>query len=150
VLFAFDLSYAGLFRLTNIPAENVQPLLMIECPRLLFPFAPMAGSRDGISRPFTPRAAFACRDALRLAIGRECHLESHARRASGSKRLIVEKHRLKADFRSTKSAVKMHTVLDLRGPIPTFIHILDGKMGDAAALDLIVPEAAAFYVMDRG
>src|ERR1022692_4598229 len=55
-----------------------------------------------------------------------------------------------ADFRSTKAAVKMHTLLDLRGPIPSFIHISDGKMGDAAALDLITPEAGAIYVMDRG
>ena len=55
-----------------------------------------------------------------------------------------------ADFRSTKSAVKMHTLLDLRGPIPSFIHISDGKMGDALALDLITPEAGAIYVMDRG
>ena len=39
VLFAFDLNYAGVFRLTNIPQENLGPLLMIECPRLLFPFA---------------------------------------------------------------------------------------------------------------
>jgi preprotein translocase subunit SecB len=39
VLFAFDLNYAGVFRLINIPQENVGPLLMIECPRLLFPFA---------------------------------------------------------------------------------------------------------------
>ena len=44
----------------------------------------------------------------------------------------------------------MHTLLDLRGPIPSFIHISDGKMGDAAALDLIMPEAGAIYVMDRG
>src|SRR6516165_9787691 len=55
-----------------------------------------------------------------------------------------------ADFRSTKAAVKMHTLLDLRGPIPSFIHISDGKMGDAPALDLITPEAGAIYVMDRG
>jgi len=55
-----------------------------------------------------------------------------------------------ADFRSTKSAVKMHTLLDLRGPIPGFIHISDGKMGDAPALDLITLEAGAIYVMDRG
>lgn len=54
-----------------------------------------------------------------------------------------------ADFRSTKAAVKMHTLLDLRGPIPSFIHISDGKMGDALALDLITPEAGAIYVMDR-
>jgi preprotein translocase subunit SecB len=39
VLFAFDLNYAGVFRMTNIPQENLGPLLMIECPRLLFPFA---------------------------------------------------------------------------------------------------------------
>ncbi len=55
-----------------------------------------------------------------------------------------------ADFRSTKAAVKMHTLLDLRGNIPSFIHISNGKMGDALALDLIVPEAGAIYVMDRG
>jgi transposase len=55
-----------------------------------------------------------------------------------------------ADFRSTKAAVKMHTLLDLRGPIPSFIHVSDGKMGDALALDLITPEAGAVYVMDRG
>jgi transposase len=55
-----------------------------------------------------------------------------------------------ADFRSTKAAVKMHTLLDLRGPIPSFIHVSDGKMGDALALDLITPEAGAIYVMDRG
>jgi hypothetical protein len=55
-----------------------------------------------------------------------------------------------ADFRSTKAGIKMHTLLDLRGPIPSFIHVSDGKMGDAPALDLIVPEAGAIYVMDRG
>jgi len=55
-----------------------------------------------------------------------------------------------ADFRSTKAAVKMHTLLDLRGPIPTFIHVSNGKMGDALALDLITLEAGAIYVMDRG
>lgn len=55
-----------------------------------------------------------------------------------------------ADFRSTKAAVKMHTLLDLRGPIPSFIHVSDGKMGDALALDLIRPEVGAIYVMDRG
>ena len=55
-----------------------------------------------------------------------------------------------ADFRSTKAAVKMHTLLDLRGPIPSFIHVSDGKMGDALALDLITPEAGAIYIMDRG
>ena len=55
-----------------------------------------------------------------------------------------------ADFRSTKAAVKMHTLLDLRGPIPSFIHISKGKMADALALDLITLEAGAIYVMDRG
>lgn len=55
-----------------------------------------------------------------------------------------------ADFRSIKAAVKMHTLLDLRGPIPSFIHVSDGKMGDALALDLIAPEAGAIYVMDSG
>jgi hypothetical protein len=55
-----------------------------------------------------------------------------------------------ADFRLTKAAVKMHALLDLRGPIPSFIHVSNGKMGDARALDLITPEAGAIYVMDRG
>lgn len=55
-----------------------------------------------------------------------------------------------AHFRSTKSAVKMHTLLDLRGNIPSFIHISDGKLHDVHALDMIVPEAGAIYVMDRG
>jgi hypothetical protein len=55
-----------------------------------------------------------------------------------------------APFRSTKAAVKMHTLLDLRGAIPTFIHISDGKMGDVRVLDILPIEAGAFYVMDRG
>ena len=55
-----------------------------------------------------------------------------------------------APFRSTKAAVKMHTLLDLRGSIPAFIHISDGKMHEVNVLDLLVIEAGAFYVMDRG
>jgi hypothetical protein len=55
-----------------------------------------------------------------------------------------------AAFRSTKGAVKMHTLLDLRGNIPSFIHISDGKMGDVNVLDIMPVEAGAFYVMDRG
>ena len=55
-----------------------------------------------------------------------------------------------ARFRSTKAAVKMHTLLDLRGNIPSFIHISDGKLHDVHALDLLLPEAGAIYVMDRG
>ena len=55
-----------------------------------------------------------------------------------------------APFRSTKAAVKMHTLLDLRGAIPAFIHISDGKMGDVNVLDILPVEAGAFYVMDRG
>src|SRR5271167_4274877 len=55
-----------------------------------------------------------------------------------------------APFRSTKAAVKLHTLLDLRGSIPTFIHISDGKMHDVNVLDLLLIEAGAFYVMDRG
>ena len=54
-----------------------------------------------------------------------------------------------AHFRTTKAAVKMHTLLDLRGSIPTFIHISDGKTHDTKALDLLIPEAGAIYVMDR-
>ncbi|WOO32721.1 IS4 family transposase [Diaphorobacter limosus] len=55
-----------------------------------------------------------------------------------------------APFRSTKAAVKMHTLLDLRGAIPAFIHISEGKMHDVNVLDILPIEAGAFYVMDRG
>ncbi len=55
-----------------------------------------------------------------------------------------------ASFRSTKSGVKLHTLLDLRGNIPTFIHISNAKLHDVNALDLLAPEPGAFYVMDRG
>jgi hypothetical protein len=55
-----------------------------------------------------------------------------------------------APFRSTKAAVKLHTLLDLRGSIPTFIHISDGKMHDVNVLDILLLEAGSFYVMDRG
>jgi hypothetical protein len=54
-----------------------------------------------------------------------------------------------AHFRTTKAAVKMHTLLDLRGSIPSFIHVSDGKLHDVHALDLLVPEPGAIYVMDR-
>ena len=54
-----------------------------------------------------------------------------------------------APFRRAKAAVKMHTLLDLRGSIPSFIHVSDGKLHDVNALDLLVPEPAAIYVMDR-
>jgi len=53
-------------------------------------------------------------------------------------------------FRATKAAVKMHTLLDLRGAIPSFLHISDGKLHDVNVLDLLIPEAGAIYVMDRG
>ena len=55
-----------------------------------------------------------------------------------------------APFRTTKAAVKVHTLLDLRGNIPTFIHLSDGKLHDVNVLDVLVPEAGAIYVMDRG
>jgi len=55
-----------------------------------------------------------------------------------------------AKFRQRKAAVKMHTLLDLHGNIPTFIRITDGKVHDVNILDEILPEAGAFYVMDRG
>jgi IS4 transposase len=55
-----------------------------------------------------------------------------------------------APFRETKAAVKLHTLLDLRGSIPTFIHISDGKLHDVNVLDLLLLEPGAFYVMDRG
>jgi hypothetical protein len=55
-----------------------------------------------------------------------------------------------AKFRKHKAAVKMHTLLDLHGNIPTFISITNGKVHDVNVLDEIAPEAGAFYVMDRG
>ena len=55
-----------------------------------------------------------------------------------------------AHFRSTKAAIRLHTLLDLRGSIPSFIHISDGKLHEVNVLDLLIPEAGAFYVMDRG
>src|SRR6266849_2348960 len=63
-----------------------------------------------------------------------------------------------AHFRTTKAcpwrkqgaAVKMHTLLDLRGNIPSFVHVSDGKLADVHALDLLLPEPGAIYVMDRG
>ncbi len=55
-----------------------------------------------------------------------------------------------APFRRAKAAVKLHTLLDLRGNIPSFIHISDGKLHDVNILDQLIPEAGAFYIMDRG
>jgi len=55
-----------------------------------------------------------------------------------------------AHFRKTKSAVKLHTLLDLRGNIPTFIYISDGKLHDVNILDELIPEPGSFYIMDRG
>jgi Transposase DDE domain/Domain of unknown function (DUF4372) len=55
-----------------------------------------------------------------------------------------------APFRSTKAAIKLHTLLDLRGNIPSFVHISDGKMADVKVLDMLPIEAGAFYIMDRG
>ena len=55
-----------------------------------------------------------------------------------------------ARFRKNKAAIKLHTLLDLRGHIPTFIEITDGKTHEVNILDILIPEAGAFYVMDRG
>jgi hypothetical protein len=55
-----------------------------------------------------------------------------------------------APFRSTKAAIKLHTLLDLRGAIPSFIHISNGKMADVRILDILPVEAGSIYVMDRG
>lgn len=55
-----------------------------------------------------------------------------------------------APFRSTKAAVKLHTLLDLRGSIPAFIHVSDGKTQEVSVLDMLPVEAGAFYLMDRG
>ena len=55
-----------------------------------------------------------------------------------------------AHFRTTKAAVKMHTQIDLRGNIPSFIHVSDGKMHEVKVLDLMTPEPGSFTIMDRG
>jgi len=55
-----------------------------------------------------------------------------------------------ASYRSNDSAVKLHTLLDLRGSIPSFLYVTDGKVSDLAVLDQLIPEPGAFYVMDRG
>jgi len=55
-----------------------------------------------------------------------------------------------AHFRQTKAAVKLHTLIDLRGNIPTFLHISDGKLHDVNVLDFLALEPGAFYIMDRG
>ena len=55
-----------------------------------------------------------------------------------------------AKFRKTKGAIKLHTLLDLRGNIPSFVYITDGKVHDVNVLDILVPEVGAIYVMDRG
>src|SRR5208282_822468 len=55
-----------------------------------------------------------------------------------------------ARFRARKAAVKMHTLLDLHGNIPAFIHVSDGKLHDVHALDMLLPEPGAIYDMDRG
>ena len=55
-----------------------------------------------------------------------------------------------APFRTAKAAIKLHTLLDLRGNIPSFIHISDGKLHEVNVLDMLIPEPGAFYVMDRG
>ncbi len=55
-----------------------------------------------------------------------------------------------APYRTNEAAIKLHTLLDLRGAIPSFIHISDGKMGDVNVLDILPVEAGAFYIMDRG
>ena len=55
-----------------------------------------------------------------------------------------------AHFRTTKAAVKMHTQIDLRGNIPSFIHVSDGKMHEVNVLDILAPEPGSFTIMDRG
>jgi len=55
-----------------------------------------------------------------------------------------------APFEQSKAAIRLHTLLDLRGNIPTFIHISDGKLHEVNILDQLAPEPGAFYIMDRG
>ena len=54
-----------------------------------------------------------------------------------------------AQFRRTKGAIMIHTLLDLHGNIPTFLYISDGKLHDVNSMDFLLPEAGAFYIMDR-
>jgi hypothetical protein len=55
-----------------------------------------------------------------------------------------------AKFRNTKDAIRFHTLMHLRGSIPSFIHISDGKLHDVNILDQLIPEPGSFYIMDRG
>jgi hypothetical protein len=55
-----------------------------------------------------------------------------------------------APFRATKAAIKLHTLLDLRGAIPTFIHISDGRLHDVNIMDMLIPEPGSYYIIDRG
>jgi hypothetical protein len=55
-----------------------------------------------------------------------------------------------ARFRTTKAAIKLHTLIDVRGPIPSFVHLTDGKSADVQALDKLILEPGSFYIMDRG
>jgi hypothetical protein len=55
-----------------------------------------------------------------------------------------------ARFRKNKGAIKLHTLLDLRGPIPSFINVTDGKVADVNILDILIFEVGSFYIMDRG
>jgi hypothetical protein len=55
-----------------------------------------------------------------------------------------------ARFRKQKGAIKLHTLLDLRGNLPAFIRITDGKVHDVNILDELIPEAGSYYIMDRG
>ena len=55
-----------------------------------------------------------------------------------------------AKFRKTKAAIKLHTLMDLRGSIPTFIHISDGRLHDVNVLDQLIPEPGSFYIMGMG
>ena len=55
-----------------------------------------------------------------------------------------------AKFRTTKSGIKVHTLLDLRGPIPSFIEITPAKIHEINILDILIPEPGSFYIMDRG
>jgi len=83
-----------------------------------------------------------------IVLGIELHITTHALDSSTIDLCLGLFHW--ARFRSTKAAVKLHTLRDLRGAISAFIHISDGKLHDVNALDMLIFEARAFYVMDRG
>ncbi len=93
-----------------------------------------------------------------IGIARRLYVREPLRRRTAGDRLCARRHDHRslsvgisvAPFRSAKAAIKLHTLLDLRGNIPTFIHISNGKMHEVNVLDQLLPEPGACYIVDRG